>query len=234
MRFGFLFVSVAAVVALGACGGNSENDSAMDPAKANKISQGTCPAVQKGNGIAVGSRIDYDDLLDSNTWRDEMFSESCAGGLAAFVPSLPEGFGVIPTVQPYIMNDNQVYLAYGEIPDPRIDAMSGQPNIPSNMDRIDIEIRRFTPDELEAAKTWLSANPDEFFSAEINGQTAYLVNGMGFGRVGKGDKLLTALQIFRDDGVVLRVNHRSLYNQTGGVNISPLVERIMVDMLTPD
>ena len=236
MRIETILASAAAIFALGACGGSAENPSNGAGAANNEGTRaaGACPPVQKGNGIAVESRFDYDDLLDSNRWRDEMYSKSCAGSLAAYVPDLPEGFGVVPTMQSYIMNEDQVYLSYGEIPEPRIDELSGQPNVPADLDRIDVEVRRFSTDELAEAKAWLAANPKDYMTAEINGETVYLVNGLGFGRMGKGDKLLTALQVFQDNGVVLRVSHRSLYTSAGGLTISPLVERVMSDMLAPD
>ena len=233
MRFKTALALAAATIALGACGGSAENPS-NGSGERSAVASGDCPPVQKGNGIAVGSRFDYDDLLDSNRWRDEMYSKSCAGSLAAYVPELPDGFGVVPTTKPYIMNEDQVYLSYGEIPEPRIDEMSGQPNVPADLDRIDVEVRRFSADELAEAKEWLAANPKDYVTAEINGETAYLVNGFGFGRMGKGDKLLTALQVFQDNGVVLRVSHRSLFNSAGGLTISPLVERVMSDMLSAD
>lgn len=234
MRFGSIIVGLAATIALGACGGGSDASSEKSGGGESAAKAGNCPPVQKGDGILASSRFDYEDLLESNSWRDEMFSKSCAGSLGAYVPDMPEGYGLVPTVQPYIMNEDQVYLAFGEIPEPRIDETSGQARIPMDMDRIDVEIRRFSADELSEAKTWLAANPGEYFTAEIAGETVYLVNGMGFGRMGKGDKMLTALQAFLDNGVVLRVNHKSIYNPSGGVNISPLVERVMSDMLNPE
>ncbi|MEO1660457.1 MAG: hypothetical protein AAFR51_05680 [Pseudomonadota bacterium] len=232
MRLVQVFVTFAAVSALNACGvAGDDSAGAKGTAQAGEIN---CPPAQKGNGIAVSSRFDYDDLLDSNRWRDEMYSKSCAGSLAAYVPDLPEGFGVVPTVQPYIMNEDQVYLSYGEIPEPLIDEESGQPNVPADLDRIDIEVRRFSADELTEARTWLAANPKDYVTAEIDGETVYLVNGLGFGRMGKGDRLLTALQVFQDNGVVLRVSHRSLFNSAGGLSISPLVDGVMSDMLTAE
>lgn len=232
MRWVQVFVTVAAATALTACGvAGNDGGEAKGTAQAGDKN---CPPAQKGNGIAVSSRFDYDDLLDSNRWRDEMYSKSCAGALAAYVPDLPDGFGVVPTVRPYIMNEDQVYLSYGEIPEPRIDEESGQPNVPADLDRIDIEIRRFSAEELTEARTWLAANPKDYVTAEIGGETVYLVNGLGFGRMGKGDKLLTALQVFKDNGVVLRVSHRSLFNSAGGLSISPLVDGVMSDMLAAD
>lgn len=226
MRLVSVLASVTAITALGACGGSSNGSASAD----RKVAEGECPPAQKGKGIAAGSRYNYDDRIASNEWRDAMYSKSCAGSLAAYVPDLPDGYGLVPTIWPYIMNENQVYLSYGEIPEPRMDEVSGQPNVPLDLDRIDIEVRRFSPDELTQAKTWLSANPQDYLTAEVDGKTVYLVNGLGFGRMGKGDKLLTALQMFQDNGVVLRVSHRSLYNSAGGVTISPLVEQVMSDM----
>lgn len=232
MRLDTILVGLTATIALGACGGGSDAPNGGGGESAAKA--GNCPPVQKGDGILASSRFDYEDLLESNSWRDEMFSRSCAGSLGAYVPDMPEGYGLVPTVQPYIMNEDQVYLSFGEIPDPRIDETSGQARVPMDMDRIDLEIRRFSADELSEARTWLAANPGEYFTAEVAGETVYLVNGLGFGRMGKGDKMLTALQAFLDNGVVLRVSHKSLFNPNGGVNISPLVERVMSDMLDPE
>ena len=230
MRLETVLISAVAIIALGACGASDE----MGVSSSKTSAATDCPPEQKGNGIMVSSRYDIDDVMAANSWRDEMYSKACAGDLAAYVPNMPDGFGLVPTVQPYIMNNDQVYLHYGEIPTKRIDEMSGQPNVPRDMDSIDIEIRRFSADELAVARRWLAENPSEYFTAEIDSQPVYMINGLGMDRIGKGDKLLTALHAFLDEGVVLRVHHSSLYSQHGGVSISPLVETVMSDMLNND
>ena len=225
-----------ATVAMSACG--DENDSSRDSSSANGAklasASGDCPARQKGNGLSVSSRYDVEELIESNKWRTEMFSKTCAGALQDRVPDLPEGFGVIPTVKPYLMGDDHVYLGYAELPETLISEMTGQAFVPNNMEPVFFEIRRLPDEEMQIIKDWIASNPSEYFISEVRGQTVYLVGGFGLGRTAKGDRVSTSLQAFLDNNLVLRVTHKSLYDTPGQVTISPLVERIMGEMIAAD
>ncbi|MEL6859899.1 MAG: hypothetical protein AAFO74_16040, partial [Pseudomonadota bacterium] len=122
------FIGAMACV-LAACGGQSFDDAGSG----SKLANADCPPAQKGDGLLVSSRFNYDDLLESNKWRETMFARDCAGDLGKLIPDLPAGFGVIPTVRPYIMNEQQVYLAYAPLPDPLYN--DEMPNIPFVQDR---------------------------------------------------------------------------------------------------
>lgn len=220
-----LSVSVFALALLAACGGASNNtyDTGGKAAK-------DCPPLQKGNGIMVSSRYNYDDLLKANQWRTEMFPRACAGNYADLIPDLPAGFGVVPTHKPYIMTDNHVHLAYGELPD-ELFAEEGIANVPLDLNRIDFEIVKFTDDEIAKVRAWMDDNPKSFQTNEVNGETVFLIGGFGTGRPGKGDRLATSLHAFLDDGTVVRVIHPSIFSQTGDPDFSPLVISIMGDIL---
>lgn len=225
LRQGTLGIAITLAM-LTACGGGDENTS-----NRGGSASADCPPDQKGNGIMVSSRYDYDDLLKSNQWRTSMFPSKCAGSLAKYVPDMPEGFGVVPTHKPYIMNDNQVYVAYGELPDP-LYLEDDIANIPVDMDRIEYEIVRFDDEDLAKLTSWMEENPDNYLSGEVDGHAVHLIGGFGSGRPGKGDRLATSLHAILDDGIIVRVSHKSLFTQRGGLQLSPLVERIMGDIIS--
>lgn len=189
-----------------------------------------CPPDQKGNGIAVSSRYDYKDLEQANKWRDEMFPRSCAESLAELVPDLPAGFGVMPTSRPYIMNDKHVFLSFAELREPLYND-EGWPNTPQDLDMIQFEIVRFDDAEIAKVREWMATNPGDFMTTELNGHEIFLMGGMATGRRGQGDRLSGGLTAIYDKGLVVRLVHHSIYSQTGGVDVSPLVETVMGDIL---
>lgn len=217
----------AAIICLAACGGTSEGGNGSATRSAGAID---CPPEQKGNGIMVSSRYDYEDILEANSWREEMYPSACAGALANLVPDLPEGFGVKPTHKPYVMNDNHVYFAYAELPEP-LYLEEGVPNQPRDMEMIEYEIVRFSSDEIATLKTWMTANPDNYLTSSVRGHDVHLIGGFGSGRPGKGDRLATSLHAFLDNNIVVRISHKSLFTQRGGLEIAPLVESVLGDIL---
>lgn len=207
-----------------ACGGQSFDETGAGSETANA----DCPPVQKGNGIAVSSRFNYDDLLESNRWRDTLYARDCAGALGALIPDLPSGYGVIPTVRPYVMNEQQVYLAYAPLPDPLyIDEV---PNIPLDIKRMDFEIVQFSADEMSKLKAWMAQNPSDFFSGQVGSREVYLIGGFAATRPGKGDRLSTALHLLLENNTVVRISHKSLFTQTPGLVVSPIVESFVQDI----
>lgn len=219
----FLLLS-AAVLILAACGG-ADSTSGGGSSKSAE-----CPPDQKGSGVLVSSKYDYNDILDANKWRKDMFPRSCAGLLADLVPTLPAGYGIKPTHKPYVMNDNQVYLGFAELREPLYNE-EGFANLAQDQDMIEFEIVRFTEDELSKVKTWMAENPDHFMTTEMNGQTIYLMGGWATGRQNKGDRLTGGLTAIYDKGIVVRLVHKSIYKQQKELEVSNLVETVMGDIL---
>ena len=214
----------ATAALLVACGGPVVGDTAS----ASKEAKANCPPVQKGNGLMVGLRFDYDDLAEMNTWRETLFARSCAGALGDLIPDLPDGHGVVPDTRPYIMNDSQVYLSYAPLPDPLyIDEMA---NVPPDLDRINFEIVQFSDEEMTKLQSWLDQNVDEFLSGRVADQDVYLLGGFATMRPGKGDRLSTSLHFFLGQNTVVRISHKSLFTQTPGLQISPIVESFIRDI----
>lgn len=221
-----LAASLASVL-LAACGGSSE----PGPSASQKAATADCPPEQKGNGVMVSSRYDYEDLLEANKWRTEMFPAACAGSLAALVPDLPDGFGVKPTHKPYIMNDEQVYIAYARLTDPLyLDEETA--NVPVDIETVEYEIVRFSDDEMKTLTDWMSANPDSYLTSSVAGQEVHLIGGFGSGRPGKGDRLATSLHALLDGNIVVRISHKDLFSQRGGLDVPPLVETVLGDIIT--
>lgn len=217
-------LGVVAAALLVACGGPNLGDTAS----ASNATKSDCPPVQKGNGLMVGSRFDYDDLAKMNSWRETLFARSCAGALGDLIPDLPAGHGVVPDTRPYIMNDSQVYLSYAPLPDPLyVDEMA---NVPPDLDRINFEIVTFSDEEITKLQTWLDQNPDDVLSGRVADQDVYLLGGFATVRPGKGDRLATSLHFFIGKNTVVRISHKSLFTQTPGMQISPIVESYIRDI----
>lgn len=217
-------VTSVSFIGLTGCGDESEVDGL------SKTASTDCPPVQKGKGIRVSSRYDYQDLLEANRWRTEMFPRDCAGSLAALVPDMPMGYGVRPTNRPYVMTNDQVYVAYASLPDP-LYLGEDNPNIPPDLDAIEYEIVRFSDDEITKLRDWMTQNPQNYLTGDIQGEPVYLIGGFGSGRPGKGDRLATSLHALLDDNIVVRVSHKSLFSQRGGLDPSPLVKTVMGDII---
>lgn len=213
-------LALALVTACGAPSGGSTS----------KAAGADCPPLQKGNGIMVSSRYDYEDLIEANKWRTDMFPASCAGQMAPLIPDMPDGFGVVPTNKPYIMTDDHVYLAYAELPHP-LYLDEDIPNIPVDLNRIEFEIVRFTEEEMTTLRDWMAANSDNYLTSELDGQPVYLIGGFATMRMGKNDRLATSLHAFLEDGTVIRVSHKSLFTQGSGFELSPLVQTLLGDIL---
>ncbi|MFN3211990.1 MAG: hypothetical protein ACE37M_02685 [Henriciella sp.] len=226
MRLETALVSAVATIALGACGGGN-----APGVSGSKTSAATdCPPEQKGNGVMVSSRYDYEDLIEANKWRTEMFPAACAGSLAALVPDLPSGFGVKPTHKPYVMNDEQVYVAYARLVEPLyLDEETA--NVPIDVETIEYEIVRFTDEERTTLADWMTANPDSYLSGSVAGHDVYLIGGFGSGRPGKGDRLATSLHALLDDNIVVRISHKDLFSQRAGLDVPPLVETVLKDII---
>lgn len=224
MRIGLL-ISTAAIC-LAACGGaGGANDGSSASARPSD-----CPPEQKGSGVMVNMRYNYEDLLAANKWREDMFPSACAGTLANLVPDLPEGYGVMPTTKPHVMSSDQVYVAYAEMPEP-LYSEPDNPNMPRDMDIIEYEIVRFSDDEMTQLRSWMTANPDNFLAGSVQGKEVYLLGGFGSGRPGKGDRIATSLHAFLDDNIVVRIRHKSLFTQQAGLHMAPLVESLLGDIL---
>lgn len=219
-----LAIAGVSVIGLTGCSDGS------DVGGSSMTTSADCPPTQKGNGIRVSSRYDYEDLLKANRWRTEMFPRNCAGQLAALVPDMPAGYGVRPTNKPYVMTNDQVYVAYASLPDP-LYLEEDVPNIPPDLDAIEYEIVRFSTDEITKLRDWMTQNPPNYLIGDIQGESVYLIGGFGSGRSGKGDRLATSLHALLDDNIVVRVSHKSLFSQHGGLELSPLVQTVMGDII---
>ncbi|GAB5454763.1 MAG: hypothetical protein Hens2KO_09920 [Henriciella sp.] len=226
MRLETALVSAAAIIALGACDGSNE----LSVSSSNTSAAADCPPEQKGEGIMVSSRYDYEDLIEANKWRTEMFPAACAGKLSALVPDLPNGFGVKPTHKPYVMNDEQVYVAYARLVEPLyLDEETA--NVPVDLETIEYEIVRFTDEERKTLSDWMTANPDSYLSDSVAGHDVHFIGGFGSGRPGKGDRLGTSLHALLDNNIVVRISHKDFFSQGGGLDVPPLVETVLGDII---
>lgn len=128
------------------------------------------------------------------------------------------------------MNNEQVHLAYAALPDP-LYLEEDIPNVPLDTDTIEYEIVRYSNAEIASLRGWMAENPTDYFTGDVQGTPVYLLGGFGTNRPGKPDRIATSLHILLDDNIVVRVSHKSLFSQRGGLDISPLVETIVSDII---
>ena len=103
-------------------------------------------------------------------------------------------------------------------------------NVPPDLDRINFEIVQFSDEEMTKLQTWLDQNQDDFLSGRVADQDVYLLGGFATVRPGKGDRLATSLHLFIGNNTVVRISHKSLFTQTPGLQISPIVESYIQDI----
>ena len=222
-KVGSLMAAVL-LFALGGCG-VEESSGGGSPTASN------CPPEQKGDGVMVGSRYDYEDLLEANKWRTEMFDASCAGDLAFMTPELPAGWGVMPAPKPYVMNGDRIYLRIAELPTPLYNA-GDQANVPPTLDNLDLEIVKFAPEEMQQLRSWMATNDNAYLESDVDGSPVYLMGGGATGRPGKGDRLSGGLTAVFDSGLLGKVSHKNLYSQMGGLEIAGITRSVMADLIT--
>ncbi|MEM1402238.1 MAG: hypothetical protein AAGG55_02800 [Pseudomonadota bacterium] len=210
-------------VSLGACGDGESTDFGASTTS-------SCPPAQKGDGLMVGSRYDYEDLFEANRWRTEMFDASCAGDLAFMTPVLPSGWGVMPAPKPYVMNDEQIYLRIAELPTPLYNA-EDQANVPPTLNNVGLEVVKFAPDELDKLRSWMAENEGAYLASKVDGHPVYLMGGGATGRPGKGDRLSVGLVAVFDSGLIVKVSHKNLYSQMGGLEINGITRSVMSDLI---
>lgn len=212
----------AGAVILTACG-NGESVRAMS-------TSGDCPPEQKGDGLMVSSRYNIDDLLSANEWRSDMFDRDCAGTLAALVPGLPDGYGVMPAMKPYIMNSDHIFLTYAEMKGELKNA-EGDAMVPTGNDQISFEIVRFTREEIQTLRSWMAANEGEYLKRSMNGNPVYLMGALATMRPGKRDRIGSGLIAVYDSGLVVRLSHRGVFSQTPDAPMPAIVTELMRDIM---
>jgi len=217
-------VFVAGLLAVSGCGDDDANGGAALGSAAY------CPPDVKGQGITVSSRYDYEDLLAAGKWRDEMFPRDCAGTLGAIVPDLPDGYGVAPNGRPYIMNSDQVFLRYAETQG-AVDNPDGPSSIPTENDLIAFEISRYSEEELAMLRDWMDDNPGDFLTRTVDGKTVYLMAGIGVYFQDRTVRVPSGLTAIYDSGLILRVNHPSMFTRDRDAQFAPQAEALLAEMM---
>ncbi|MEM1036733.1 MAG: hypothetical protein AAGI14_08240 [Pseudomonadota bacterium] len=59
---------------------------------------------------------------------------------------------------------------------------------------------------------------------------AHFLGGLGRGCLGKNDRLVTFLHVLLDGNVVVRIRHKGLFSQRGGLDVAPLLETVLGDI----
>ena len=225
-----LAILLGSCLTLTACGGGNEAVG-EDGSKSAANRSAECPPEQKGDGIMVSSRWDYEAIQKAQNWQTEIPPRSCAGSLSRYVPEFPEGYGLAPSHRPYVMNDNQVFLTVAELPEQLVNE-HGTANVPQGLQMLSVEILRYTGDEIAKLQTWMENNPDSYRTTQVDGKAAYLMGGMALTRLEKKDRLASGLVVILDDNVVVKVFHPDVYRMaTEVLEPSGIVYEITKDIL---
>ncbi|MEM7728439.1 MAG: hypothetical protein AAF311_04105 [Pseudomonadota bacterium] len=215
-----------ALTSLSGCGEeNGEPSSRSAPGQAEY-----CPPDKKGSGISVASRYDYEDLLEAGKWRTEIFPRRCAGELGAIVPDLPDGYGLAPSSRPYIMNADHIYLEYADM-EGVVDNGEAMDNVPQGNDRIFFEISRYSADELARLRQWMAENPDNYLTRTVDGQTVYLMAGVGIFFQERTIRVPAGLTAIYDNGLLIRLSHASMFTRDRDAPVDPLALGLFRDMM---
>lgn len=226
----FKIASCALAFGLSGCGGSAGptdgGDSRADAGNA------ACPPERKGDGLMVSQRYDLDDVVAAGQWREDIPPRSCAGELGALLPDFPDNYGLAPASKPYVMNNQQVHIAVGELPDPLV-TENGVANYPSDHPVIQVELLRYTPEEMSKVRDWMLENPGSYRTYPINGTDTHLIGyEMALVRPGKTDRIAAGLIVLLDGNIVAKVSHPDLFKYDEGIfEPGSIVYRTMSDIL---
>jgi len=214
----------ASLLALSACGDEDQGGGSKGGSTAY------CPLDKSGEGSVVSSRYEYQDLLEAGKWRSEIFPRDCAGALGALIPDIPDGYGLAPNSRPYIMNPEHVFLRYAETKG-AVDNPDGPSSIPPGNSIISFEISRYSPEELAMLRQWMLDNPSDFLTRTVDGETVYLMAGVGIFFQQRTIRVPAGLTAIYDDGLLIRLNHSSMFSNQRDTPVDPTALSLMIEMI---
>ena len=214
MLYRQIFAATCAGLLLSACGGSGDGGTGNFASSGDRGAE--CPPEQKGDGLMVGSRWNFEDLEKAQNWQVEIPPSSCAGALGELIPDFPAGYGLMPNNKPYVMNNQQVYLLVAEVPD-QLKNEYGGAFIPENHAGLGMEILRFTSDEKSKTRTWMEANPGSYRTTEVDGHEVYLMSAVALARPNKRDRMGGGLVALLSDNIVVKLTHPEVYRQDSDV-----------------
>jgi len=186
------------------CGGDSQPSS-------QKAASSDCPPVSKPGLSAIQRAGGLESLEKYGKWQTELPPKSCAGGLASYIPDLPEGYGLPPSTRPPIMNDNHVYLKYVEIPENVTGDALDLINF-AQQPQFEFEIARISDQEKEVFDDWFTKNPKSYSEYVAGGRRFYALGGGGWYM--KGHRLTGGIGVILDNNVMIKFTMPRIYADT--------------------
>ncbi|MEM1088002.1 MAG: hypothetical protein AAGH90_09740 [Pseudomonadota bacterium] len=222
--------AIFATITLSACGGSSTGGSGSTAADASACP----PKLVNPNSLSVSGRYEggIEAIMDWNKWRTSLPPRDCAGSLGPIIPELPEGFGVAPSNTPPIMSDDQVYISYGRMPanlEPGPDAIA--PPMPLDGDQIDIEIVRWSKEEVESFERYIKLKREgsDYLRYNLNGQTVYSIAGPGYFPL--SDRMMRGLVMSYGPEIRVKVFHKDIYKTRNDIFAEPSVFKTVLESM---
>ena len=207
-------------LALAACGGGGEPGSQASSGGGD----GCPPALKNANSLSVSGRYEggIDALMAWNKWRDTLPPRSCAGQLGELLPSLPEGFGILPAITPPIMTEDHIFITYGRMPEGAT-SDSGITPPPVDNETINIELVYWSDEEMENFDRYIANGREgsNYLKYNLNGMPVYSI--AEYGAFPTTDKMSRGLMIRFPGNLVAKVMHRDIYASQGDVFAGPSV-----------
>lgn len=192
----------SAIALLLAISGCSNDSSEVADAAAS------CPPAPKSGLSAIKRAGGVENFEKYRKWQTSLPPESCAGDLAAFIPALPEGYGLPPNVRPPIFNEQHVYLRYVKMPESLQGDALEMFNF-AQQPQYEFEIVQLTKEQADKFKTWLADNPKSYSEYPIEDRMFYATGG-GVWYM-PGHKLTGGIGTILKNNVLIKVSMPRMY-----------------------
>lgn len=177
----------------------------------SKLSNSACPPPPTKSMIGLKRAGGIENFEKYSKWQTQLPPKSCAGGLANYIPDLPEGYGLPPNMKPPLIMDGHVHLQYAKLPE---DISGDQWKMVNGggQDRFQFEIVQITQADTDKFKAWFDANPKSYSAYEIEGRTFYALGGGGWYM--PGHKLMGGMGVILDNNVLVKFTMPGIYADT--------------------
>lgn len=196
------FLTVFFIAALSGCG---------EPVTADHINdiESNCPPAPKPGLSAIERVGGMNSFEKYSQWQTALPPKSCAGDLASFIPDLPPGYGLPPSVRPPLITESHVYLKYVKIPAASNDQSLAMINF-AGQPQFEFEIIQLSNDQAVTFSAWLKNNKQSYTEYPIEGRMFYAVGGGGWYL--PGNKLTGGIGTILDNNVLIKFTMPKIYS----------------------
>jgi hypothetical protein len=186
------------------CGAENQDPLRSD---SNALSD-RCPPEPENSKSGIQRTQNYASFEPYSRWQKELPPKSCAGSFASYIPDLPAGYGLPPSVRPPLMTEGHVYLKYVQIPENIDDEALELINFASKP-QFEFEIAQLSSDQANKFKQWLKNNPKSHTIYNIEGRQFYGVGGGGW--YVPGNRLTGGIGTILDNNVLIKFSMPKMY-----------------------